>query len=113
MAGLPFEGRSEKNVPVEGVKPKKRKGEILDSRPLSEMSFLEMLNPLPNLRALLGASREIGGAVVDETRKNPLEVASGTGIPLVSDVADVAIAGRDVGRFLGAPSRESLSLIHI
>jgi hypothetical protein len=43
----------------------------------------------------------------DWTRGNPLDAASMSMVPGVSDVADVAIAGRDIGRFAHQPSRET------
>lgn len=43
----------------------------------------------------------------DHAREQPLEAASMSSVPVVSDVADVAMAGRDIGRFATEPSRDT------
>jgi hypothetical protein len=43
----------------------------------------------------------------DWTRGNPLEAASMSMVPGVSDVADIGLAGRDIGRFAVDPSRST------
>jgi hypothetical protein len=47
------------------------------------------------------------GKIWDWARGNPLEAASASSVPGVSDVADVAMLGRDLYRFGTEPSRET------
>lgn len=55
-----------------------------------------------------GMARDVGQAVVQEARERPLETASASGIPVVSDVADARLAGQSIGKAWRDPSKVNL-----
>jgi hypothetical protein len=66
--------------------------------------------PAPDPRAeewWQGTAYPALGAAWDWIRGNPMEAASMSMVPGISDVADVGLAGRDIGRFAAEPSRST------